>query len=153
MTFTTISNGRNICQVGNLTITCYQCGQSGHYANQCMNNSGETAQLQQNNRFSGIWVPANQVQVTNTTIPGTSIDNYYCSTSFTFCEHHQLSFGTLDQSTINIFVNEVLITNICQAKSGVYVLSKGGISYTELVGDLPGYGTVWYNPEGVANIL
>ena len=28
-----------------------------------------------------------------------------------------------------------------------------GVTTTRLVGDLPGYGKVWYHPNGIANIL
>ena len=28
-----------------------------------------------------------------------------------------------------------------------------GVAKTNLIGDLPGYGTVWYHPGGIANIL
>jgi hypothetical protein len=30
---------------------------------------------------------------------------------------------------------------------------NAGLSHTNMVGDLDGYGTVWYNPKGIANIL
>ena len=30
---------------------------------------------------------------------------------------------------------------------------NAGISTTSLVGDLPGYGTVWYHESGIVNIL
>ena len=29
----------------------------------------------------------------------------------------------------------------------------GGVMTTNLIGDLPGYGTVWYHPGGIVNIL
>jgi len=30
---------------------------------------------------------------------------------------------------------------------------NAGISSTSLVGNLPGYGGMWFHPEGIANIL
>jgi hypothetical protein len=30
---------------------------------------------------------------------------------------------------------------------------NAGIISTQLIGDLHGHGTVWYNPKGIANIL
>jgi hypothetical protein len=30
---------------------------------------------------------------------------------------------------------------------------NAGVTSTNLVGDLPGYGKVWFNPNGIANIL
>jgi hypothetical protein len=28
-----------------------------------------------------------------------------------------------------------------------------GVTSTNLIGDLPGYGPVWYHPNGIANII
>ena len=28
-----------------------------------------------------------------------------------------------------------------------------GVTWTNLASDLPGYGAVWFHPEGIANIL
>jgi hypothetical protein len=30
---------------------------------------------------------------------------------------------------------------------------NAGVTSTNLIGDYPGYGTVWYHPKGIANIL
>jgi hypothetical protein len=30
---------------------------------------------------------------------------------------------------------------------------NAGVTSTDLIGDLPGYGPVWYHPNGIANIL
>ena len=31
--------------------------------------------------------------------------------------------------------------------------TQAGSTTTNMVGDLPGYGTVWFHPKGIANIL
>ena len=31
--------------------------------------------------------------------------------------------------------------------------TQAGSTTTNMVGDLPGYGTVWFHPNGIANIL
>jgi hypothetical protein len=33
------------------------------------------------------------------------------------------------------------------------IYCNAGVTSTDLIGDLPGYGTVWYHPKGIANIL
>jgi hypothetical protein len=33
------------------------------------------------------------------------------------------------------------------------VYTKGGSQDTQMIGDLPGFGTVWYNEGSLANIL
>ena len=35
----------------------------------------------------------------------------------------------------------------------MFIHCTAGVAKTNLVGDLPGYGTVWYHPDGIANIL
>ena len=31
--------------------------------------------------------------------------------------------------------------------------TNGGSQDSDMIGDLPGYGTVWFNPSSIANIL
>jgi hypothetical protein len=33
------------------------------------------------------------------------------------------------------------------------IMCNAGVTTTNLIGDLPGYGTVWYHRDGIANIL
>ena len=35
----------------------------------------------------------------------------------------------------------------------MYIHCTAGVTRTNLVGELPGYGTVWFHPDGIANIL
>ena len=58
-----------------------------------------------------------------------------------------------NQSTVNIFFNGRLLRNIRTVKRKLTIYSTGGKSMTRQVGDLPGFGEVWYHPEGIANIL
>jgi hypothetical protein len=60
------------------------------------------------------------------------------------------------QSTVDVFHNEALLKRIRISKKGQHmdhIHCNAGVTSTNLVGDLLGYGTVWYHPNGTANIL
>ena len=68
--------------------------------------------------------------------------------------HLPMEWVLLDnQSTINVFVNRRLLKNIRRIEQYMYIHCTAGVTRTNLVGDLPGYGTVWFHPDGIANIL
>ena len=58
-----------------------------------------------------------------------------------------------NQSTVDVFYNANLLRNIRKGKKPMDIHCNAGVTSTNLAGDLPGYGTVWYHPNGIANIL
>jgi hypothetical protein len=58
-----------------------------------------------------------------------------------------------NQSTVDMFANASLLRNIRKATSTMKILCNAGVAMTNLIGELPGYGTVWYNKDSIANIL
>jgi hypothetical protein len=58
-----------------------------------------------------------------------------------------------NQSTIDLFCNAKLLTNIRRSNTRMNVRCNAGQHTTNLIGDLPGYGTMWYDPKSIANIL
>jgi hypothetical protein len=72
--------------------------------------------------------------------------------SFEMSESRQIpsSWILLDnQSTVDGFHND----NIRDREGFVAIHCNAGITSKNLVGNLPGYGEVWYNPNGITNIL
>ena len=69
--------------------------------------------------------------------------------------------GTIDkswilldsQSTVDLFWNLMLLKNIRRTSNKLVVMYNAGKIHTNLVGDLPGYGTVWYYQDGISKIL
>ena len=59
------------------------------------------------------------------------------------------------KSTVDLIVNPKMLLNIrkVQGKDAIQVHCNSGVKTVDRVGDLPGYGTVWYEPTGIANIL
>lgn len=57
------------------------------------------------------------------------------------------------QSTIDLFCNRQLLDNIRSTQRTMRVRGTGGVESTNLIGDLPGYGPVWFKEDGLANIL
>eukprot|EP00957_Ditylum_brightwellii_P176120 13410868-Ditylum_brightwellii.AAC.1 len=65
-----------------------------------------------------------------------------------------LSWILLDsQSTVNVVCNAALLVSIHCSDYSLDIYSTAGKSTTDLHGDLPGFGMVWFYPEGIANIL
>jgi hypothetical protein len=65
-------------------------------------------------------------------------------------------FGQLIENfhlTIDVFANDKLLKNICKVQTEMDIYCTAGSTSTNMVGDLEGYGTVWYYPGGITNIL
>mgnify|MGYP004197791961 CR=1 FL=1 len=58
-----------------------------------------------------------------------------------------------NQYTVNVFYNSKLLLNIREVSHYLRIYSTGEMTWTNMIGDLPGYGTVWFHPDGIANIL
>ena len=58
-----------------------------------------------------------------------------------------------NQSTMDVFSNRRPLKNIRKLDRLLAIFSMGGRKTTNLQGDLPRYGTVWYHPGVIANIL
>jgi hypothetical protein len=58
-----------------------------------------------------------------------------------------------NQSTADLFCNAKLLTNIHTSDTQMNIRCNAGRCTTNMIGDLPGYGTVWYDPKSIANIL
>lgn len=58
-----------------------------------------------------------------------------------------------NQSTTDAFSNPDLLTNIHEVEGSLTIHTQTGKAVTKLRGTVPGYGEVWYCPDGIANIL
>ena len=59
------------------------------------------------------------------------------------------------QSTVDLIANSIMLLKISKVRSeyAIRVHFNSGVKVVDRVGDLPGYGTVWYEPTGIAKIL
>jgi len=57
------------------------------------------------------------------------------------------------QSTVSVFNNKQYVTNIRESKEVLRAITNGGHQDSYQVGEFPNLGTVWYNPNSIANIL
>ena len=60
---------------------------------------------------------------------------------------------TESQSTIDVFCNPNLLKNIHEVRTTLFISCNVGVKTTNLMGELPGYGMVWFYPDGIVNIL
>ena len=58
-----------------------------------------------------------------------------------------------NQSTVNLFKNAGMLKNIREVQGHVTVHCNAGNITVNMMGDLPGFGPVWYYPNAIANIL
>ena len=59
------------------------------------------------------------------------------------------------QSTVDLIVNAKMLANIRKVwdEEATRLHCYRGVNIVNRVGNIPGYGTVWYKPTGIANIF
>jgi hypothetical protein len=88
----------------------------------------------------------------STTVPAdTLVDNHVVDPNWIVID---------SASTVNLFANRFFLRNIRPAADSdeldsdkLVLHSNSGISTTTMVGDLPGFGTVWLDENAIANVL
>ena len=158
----------------NDNIQCFRCRAMGHYASHCPetledaqrmlaeNNAAGTNLLQHATAYQSNTETSNELNFASLGIHDAAEGN---DTSFVFTQDIRLietqhggklppEWILLDnQSTVDVFTNRRLLKNIRRSNKNMFIHCTAGVAKTNLIGDLPGYGTVWYHPDGIANIL
>ena len=56
-------------------------------------------------------------------------------------------------SSIDLFCNHSLVYNMHQVNNTLSLAINAGVMTTNLKAELPGYGTVWFDPQAMTNVL
>jgi len=58
-----------------------------------------------------------------------------------------------NQSMVDVFYNIALLQNIRKENTHMNIHCFASVTSTNLVGEFPGYGAMWFHPNGIGNIL
>jgi hypothetical protein len=153
-------------QAWHAKMTCRNCNKLGHIAAFCPNGKVSTTNVQVE---EVVHEEADQ-QLLNAVQQEADTEDYYAD--LFLCEdqeHRSASFQMKDgvnggriprawilldsQSTTDAFSNPDLLRDIHEVRGSLTIHTQAGKAITKLRGTVPGYGEVWYCPNGIANIL
>jgi hypothetical protein len=127
---------------------CFICDEVGHFQGSCpLVKEAKKLKAQRD---------ASKVSLATMQSTEDSDDEHYMAFSTIGSGTEMFAIGDIlcdNQSTVNIFKDSSLLSNVRKAKKKVSITGIGGTIVATRVGDLDGFGEVYYHPESVANIL
>jgi hypothetical protein len=137
--------------VTHATVECFHCHDKGHYADLCPARDG-TTMLQ-----FDLTVPSEGWEEPwpgEFTFLNVAIEHNQSDFQFPPAPRSSDSWILLDsQSTVSVFKNRRLLSDIRGAKHKLRVYTNGGIQINSEIGTVRNFGDVWFNPASLANIL
>jgi hypothetical protein len=118
-------------------IKCFKCGKFGHYKSDCAKSDNGKEVSQE---------VCQVIQATTLMTQAKSVNGRQgIDPMWILCDN---------ESTVDIIKNKAMVTNIRTTNNPVEITGIGGMPIRVYqVGDLLGYGTVYYHPDITANII
>jgi hypothetical protein len=152
-------------QAWHAKMTCRNCNTKGHIASFCPDAKLATANVQDGTvHEEGMQQLFDAATISEET-EDYDADLFLCEDQ----EHRSVSFQLKDginggripkdwilldsQSTTDAFSNPKLLKDIHEVRGSLTIYTQAGKAMTKLRGTVPGYGEVWFCPDGIANIL
>ena len=126
-------------------VTCYYCKAQGHYANECPlreDKIGETHLTKGEASDDSDRDAGDKDLITS-----------YCYHLDDLAQHDEDSILIDTGSTVSIFNNEEMLTNVREVSQTMRAITNGGHQDSNKKGILPGFFPVWVNPHSRLNIL
>jgi hypothetical protein len=148
-------------------LTCRKCQKVGHITTFC-----ETEKVSNINVQDGETHVTNEEAVLELMVAEQegANEDYYADLFLIEEQEHRSSFFHIkdginvgripkewilldSQSRTDAFSNPALLKNIHDVQGSLTIHAQAGKAIIKLKGTVPGYGEVWYCPDGIANIL
>jgi len=121
------------------TTLCFLCQNKGHYTDKCPNGANAAT--------------SDAVQLLQADHPTDTHVTDDVSPSIEKSSPSAMNPSPLPGSTVLVFKNPSHLSNIRRSSNQLKVYTKGGTQLSLLIGDIKNFGTVWYNPDSLANIF
>ena len=126
-----------------LHIHSFKCKKYGHYTNQCKAETEQSAATLLTTSVENGNFVSQSIVLFNSGITLQSNTDYHIPSSWILLDN---------QSTIDVFNNRELLENVRKTTNKMHIHCNAGVAITDMVGDLPGYGTVWSIPRMCSRI-
>ena len=154
-TGTTIVPGRNGREFPR--ITCHNCGQVGHYSNNCPEPDRRTQQQENGNQFA---IHGVEIDISSDDSSyGPVIAEFMFAQRFEKYDHNDDEDLYYDRilidtgSTCSVFCNDSYLLDIHNTDTILHAKTNGGHQDSSQRGFLPGFFDVWFNNHSLVNIL